>query len=754
MQSQPTSKQKPFRQWLSILLLLALLLTALPGTLLAGEEAKPSAQEEAVPILLGEYVQQQAGKDDLLAYVVYFPEDGEYMISPDDEEAAADFTAAIMDEEGEMVYEGPLSMDAITLAAGEYRIEITALEENVLSFFVLGMIGGMSDSERSPGKLYPGSVYVEEDVSDTRYATIAIPDLGYPQEVLLFFKVGEGDSFTLSVNGGTVSKYASSDDGEMVRFYSEGGSYSFSVDPLERRSEFTAIVFLAGAPVTLEADGALEATLAADTDTQIFRLHVDDVYDDIKISAKMADDSESELSMSVVDRYEEGIFYVYAETLEDGSLSAATGPLLPGDYYVVVTSYDGLETNYTISAEGTPGAPMIGMALGEAVEGSLEEGGIQYHRLEGVLAGSFVRIALSSDTEGDFDLHAGMTQPLDQWSSTSTGADEEVILVAPQDGVYYVKVSSYSGAGDYELVAEEIADVGLIDTNRLILQSIDENGFIVYGFAIDEPGQLLSVLVASENATDLDLSVVHFGSRGARVHDLSSASPGSSEIVSQAAADPGIYEVRVKAFGEGGEFGLLVRVENPASLLRGTPASVPAAILTDDFSDEESGWPIDPEGMYGYEDDIYFISADPGMFHLASLDEEAYTDVILEIDLSLLSGDPKAYAGLICRTTEDSYYFADISPNGDFSIGQVVGKELITLSDWDENAAIDTTEGAVNRLRLECVGDSISAYVNGELLDSVSVEPSSGGFGMEAGNPESATEPALFGFDNLVVSQP
>lgn len=54
MQSQPTSKQKPFRQWLSILLLLALLLTALPGTLLAGEEAKPSAQEEAVPILLGE----------------------------------------------------------------------------------------------------------------------------------------------------------------------------------------------------------------------------------------------------------------------------------------------------------------------------------------------------------------------------------------------------------------------------------------------------------------------------------------------------------------------------------------------------------------------------------------------------------------------------------------------------------------------------------------------------------------------------
>ena len=57
----------------------------------------------------------------------------------------------------------------------------------------------------------------------------------------------------------------------------------------------------------------------------------------------------------------------------------------------------------------------------------------------------------------------------------------------------------------------------------------------------------------------------HFSPSGASVHDLSSISSGSAEIVSQAAADTGIYEVRVKAYGTGGDFGLLVRVEDPAS---------------------------------------------------------------------------------------------------------------------------------------------------------------------------------------------
>lgn len=758
MQTIPSTKQPKMRRWLSALILMALVFSSLPRTLQARELETVAAQEEAVPLLLGEYVQQEAAAGDVFAYTLYLSEEGDYMISPDDTDAAEGFSAAIFDEQGESVYEGPLAMEAITLVAGEYTIEVTALADGPLSFFVLGTIGGMSDDQRSPGRLYAGSIYYEADVSETRYATVNIPDVGYPQEVLLFFQAGEGDSFSISVSGGSVSEYVNSDDVDMVRFYSEGGSYELTVDAWERRSEFTVIVFLAGAPLELEMDGTIEATLAADAKTQLFRLRLDDVYDDVTVTLAPDAENEGTLSMVISDRYENGNYTTYADTLDDGSLSATSGALLPGDYYVIVTSYDGLDANYTLSAEGVPGAPILSLEWSEPTAGSVEDGGVQYYRLENVEAGQFVRVTLTSDAEDtDLDLHVGLSQPLDLWSSTATGPNEEVILVAPGDGSYYIQVLSYSGTADYTILADEIAGVGLMDTNQMFAQSINDDGFIVYGFAIDEPGQLLSVLLVSQDAADLDLSVVHFAPGGGRVHELSSASVGSSEIVSQAGAEAGIYEVRVRAYGEGGDFGLLVRVENPATLLGGagqSSQSEATVVLTDDFSDPDSGWAIDEAGAYGYADDAYLITVEPGAFIPVLQANETYADVSLEVDVMLVSGEADAYAGLICRATEDGYYYADISPTGEFTIGQLVGDEFTVLSDWATSDAINSEEGAENRLRLDCIGDTIAVYVNGEELASLAVEAVAGGFGFEAGTAEAATESAVFGFDNFVLSQP
>lgn len=752
------------KRLLSILLLAALLFGALPGSLLARESETVAAQEDATELLLGEYVQQPAAAGDVFAYSIYLPEEGEYMISPDDEEAAVNFSAVIYDEAGEAVYEGPLTMEPVLLSGGQYTIEVTAEADGFLSFFTLGMIGTMSDDDRSPGKLYNGSVYSEEDVSEGRYATITIPDVGYPQEVLFYFQAGDGDSFYISLQGGeNVSKYVNSDDMDMVRFYSQGGEYTLTVEPSDRRSSFTAIVFLAGAPVEVALDGEVEATLSEDTDTQVFRFGVDDVYDDVTITLTPTEENEAELYMAVVDRYTNGNFYIYGETQDDGSITASTGALLPGEYYIIVNSYDGLEATYTLGAVGEPGAPMQDLSFDEAVEGTLEDGSSHYFRLEGVEPGTFVRVTLASDAEdADFDLHVGMAQPLNQWSSTATGPNEEVILIAPTDGTYYVQVLSYSGSGDYELAVEEISGVGMIDTNELLLQTIGDDSFIVYGFEIDEPGRLLSVLLVSLDASDLDLSVVHYGPNGVRVHDLSSASTGSSEIVSQAAAETGIYEVRVRSFGEGGDFGLLVRVDDPAALLGasgGQSSSNASPVFTagasDDFSDPESGWPVDEEaGAYGYADGVFQITVDPDVYRWVLKDADVYEDISLEVDVTLAAGGADAYAGLICRSTEDGYFYTDISPAGDFTIGQISGGDVNVLADWTESDAIDTSEGAVNLLRMDCIGDTITAYVNGELLGTVDVEAAAGGYGFEAGNLESASEAAIFHFDNLLLSQP
>ncbi len=768
MRNSRSTTQTTARRWLSTLVLTALLFSLLSGTILAKTDGtvpaknvhKNVAQEDATPILLGEYVQQVASKDDLFTFSVYLPEEGDYVISPDDAEAAKAFSASISDDQGQSVYDGALAMEAVTLAAGNYTIVVTALEDGNLSFFVLGNIGGMSSSERSPGKLYPGSIYYEADVSDTRYATLTIPDSSYPQEVLLYIEAGKDDTFYVSVDGDDYAyRDVNGDKSEMLRFYSEGGQFTITVTPSDRRSEFTAIVFLAGAPVKLELGGELDATLSADTDTQIFQMHIDDVYDDVQVTLTPAEGTTASLSIVVVDHYQNGTFYVSGDTQADDSIVASTDALLPGDYYVVVTSYDGVEANYLLSAEGTPGAPMVPLSIGEPAEGTLDDGGIQYYRLDGVAAGTFLRITLASDaTDSDFDLNVGMAQPLEQWTSASTGANEEVILIAPNDGRYYVKVSSYSGDGDYTLDVEEITGVGLISTNKIVPETVVDDGYVVFGFEIEEPGQLLSVLLASDEASDLDLSVVHFGANGERIHDLTSAFVGSSEIVSQAAADPGIYEARVRAYGQGGSFALLVRVEDPASLLGGTSQSSQSegeVLLTDDFSDPESGWAVDVEnGGYVYADDAYQITVDPNQYQAVMQNDTAYSDISLEIEATQTAGDPEGYAGLVCRSSADSYLYLDVSPAGDYAIGQLIGDNSTILVDWTSDDAIDTTEGAVNTLRLDCIGTTITAYANGVLLNSATVEEGEGGFGFEAGNTKAATDPAIFIFDNLVVSQP
>jgi len=757
MQTRQGRKQIHLRKWLSTLIAVSLLFSIFPGSLLAAGMKKAATQAQPATILLGEYVQRPAAKGDVFTFAIYLPEDGDYMISPDDDKAAQNFKATVFDELDNAVYRGPLTMEATTLSAGQYIIEVTALDDAFLSFFVLGMIGSMSSDERAVGKLSAGSVYSEENVSSARYATIHIPDVGYPQEVLVFFQAGQGDVFSLSVEGGeSVSEAASSDDTDMLRFYSEGGAYALTREPQERRSQFTVIVFLAGQPDQLALDGTLDATLAANADTQISRMSLDDVYDDVTITLTPPQNAETQLQMSIVDHYEGGAFYAYADAQEDGSLVISTGSLLPGDYYIVVNGYDGVDVDYQLSATGAPGAPMLALTSGQAVDGSLEDGDAQYYRIDGVDAGTFLRVTLTSDaTDSDFDLNVGVAQPLDQWSSTTAGPNEEVLLVAPGDGTYFVQVLSYSGAGDYQLLVEDIPDVGLIDANRLYRQTIDDDGSIVYGFEITEPGQLLSVLIASQQATDLDLSVVHFSPKGVRVHDLSSTSTGSSEIVSQAAADPGIYEVRVEALGAGGDFGLLVRVESPASLIGAPSTDKATVLLSDDFSDPQSGWSVDSEnGAYGYRDGAYQITAEPGIYRRSVQNSENYTDVSLEIDIVQESGGPEAYSGLICRSSKDGFYYADISPAGNFNIGKYVGEDLVVLTDWTDSAAINTTTGAVNTLRMDCIGDTITAYVNDVWLDSVTVETASGGFGLEACNGQSAPHPATFVFDNLVLRQP
>jgi hypothetical protein len=557
-----------------IRMMIALILVLSPISVQAAGQSSITAQEdvEYTPILLGEYVQRQMVADEVAGFAIFVPESGIYMVTPDDDAAAEWFDLVIYDEADEVVFDGIL-LDAVELdlESGVYVLEITAVEDELLSFFVLGMIGDMSDSDREPGKLYPGSLYVEERVNEERYAALSIPALGYPQQVLLYIQGGDGDTFTVTAEGEDIGyRYVYSADSNLLSFWSEGGDYLITVEPWERRSELSLIVFLSGHPTELSLDEPLEASLVEGNAMLVYALNLDTFYDEVTLELEMADE-ESALQVQVVDSlYNAGqTYYGYDD---DGVQLVEMENLFPGTYYVVVSRY-GIEgaADYTITVSGEEGEPLVQLASGETVAGEIAAGERIFYEFEVSQPGAMITVDLVSDAEeADFDLGVGLSLQRLQWSSATTGANEQVMFMAPTAGVYYIEVHSYSGEGAYQLTAEEGDLAPELFASEVTEGSVDDDGTMSYRLVVDEPGRILTVLLVGSGNTDLDLFVTLYNEDGEQISSLSSTSYGSTEIVAQAATPAGVYEVSIRAYGDGDDFRLLARVEDPEELLLGT----------------------------------------------------------------------------------------------------------------------------------------------------------------------------------------
>jgi hypothetical protein len=180
-------------------------------------------------------------------------------------------------------------------------------------------------------------------------------------------------------------------------------------------------------------------------------------------------------------------------------------------------------------------------------------------------------------------------------------------------------------------------------------------------------------------------------------------------------------------------------------------------IFQDDFSDSSSGWDRVnlPEGITDYADGVYRIYvntentdywANPGL---------SFKDTIIEVEATKGGGPDDNDFGLICRhqNTENFYIFM-ISSDGFFGILRVIDgeQELLGMDEMEYSESINTGN-AMNVIRADCIGSSLTLYVNSSQL--ISVEDSSleaGDVGLLAGTFD------ILGtdihFDNFVVRNP
>jgi hypothetical protein len=181
------------------------------------------------------------------------------------------------------------------------------------------------------------------------------------------------------------------------------------------------------------------------------------------------------------------------------------------------------------------------------------------------------------------------------------------------------------------------------------------------------------------------------------------------------------------------------------------------ALFHDDFSDPTDGWPeaTDTTGSLGYSQGAYRIIVESAGYDLWAVSRQLYGDVQVEVDTARLAGTPDNRFGLICRYQDaENFYVFIISSDGYYAIAVIqngtsalLGQEMMAY-----NAAIIHGDGP-NHIRFDCIGNTLTGYVNGQLVavadDSIF---SSGDAGILAGAfDEGGVE---ISFDNFQVIKP
>lgn len=133
-----------------------------------------------------------------------------------------------------------------------------------------------------------------------------------------------------------------------------------------------------------------------------------------------------------------------------------------------------------------------------------------------------------------------------------------------------------------------------------------------------------------------------------------------------------------------------------------------------------------------------------------------YSDVVIEVDASLVAGPEVGSYGVIFRYGLDAneFYVFEISGDGYYRLG-IDGSEhteMDIITDWTESSAINKGL-ATNRIKVSVVGNSIQYYVNDQFLGEAQDDRlTNGTFGFFASSyDEGGVQVA---FDNLKVSTP
>ncbi len=179
----------------------------------------------------------------------------------------------------------------------------------------------------------------------------------------------------------------------------------------------------------------------------------------------------------------------------------------------------------------------------------------------------------------------------------------------------------------------------------------------------------------------------------------------------------------------------------------------------DDFSNSSSGWDRvqGADGVTDYADGGYrLFSATPNYYMWATPGRDFADDVRIEVDVTKKDGPDSDVFGVLCRYQDaKNFYILMISGDGQAGIAKRSSAgDLVMLSGESLKSNPGIHPGlADNHLRADCIGASLSLFVN-ELLvaTATDVEFSGGDAGLWLGAYDLPGSDLFF--DNFIVRKP
>jgi len=187
-----------------------------------------------------------------------------------------------------------------------------------------------------------------------------------------------------------------------------------------------------------------------------------------------------------------------------------------------------------------------------------------------------------------------------------------------------------------------------------------------------------------------------------------------------------------------------VKVGNPGEVL-----------YQENFANNTSGWDrvLNDGGIMDYDSGGYRILVRQPKMNFWSTPAGNFGDVRVEADVTRLNGPEENRAGLMCRYQNGNYYFFVVSNDGFYAIGKFTNGQAILIGQESMVASDVIQDEGANHLRADCIGTTLTFYVNDtQVASTLDADFATGGVGVLAGSFDEPGVDVLF--QDFAVMQP